>query len=131
MIIQYENKAEHLGGLLKLHEKRLRNERLTSLSIVYCSIRTIGELPAFSCTSTLQSLKINYCELSSLVGVEQLANLTELEVKYNNICSIGPISKLQHLVKLNLIGNPVCEDREDYAHLLQETAPHLRSIKGE
>jgi hypothetical protein len=132
MLIQYENKADTLAQLLVLHQRRMKNEPLTTLCVLYCSVRSIERLPSFSCIKTLCSLKMNYCELVNLTGIEQFSNLRELEAKYNNIVSIDPTSKLKQLTELNLIGNPVCEDRHDYFEMVNEMLGlQVQKINGE
>lgn len=82
--------------------------------------KKITDLKVIACFAHLQTLKVNYNFLSSLVGLENFQQLVELNASNNALTSIRGISKLHFsLSKLNLSFNRLGEvlDLQQITHL--------------
>uniref|UniRef100_A0A7R9VGL9 Dynein axonemal light chain 1 n=1 Tax=Chlamydomonas euryale TaxID=1486919 RepID=A0A7R9VGL9_9CHLO len=112
-------------------------ENLKILSVGRNLIKKIENLDAVA--DTLEELWISYNAITSLGGVEKLANLRVLFISNNKIASMSEVEKLAGLASLEdllLVGNPLYNEAKDAGTLAEyrieviKRVPQLKKLDG-
>ncbi|OQS01670.1 hypothetical protein ACHHYP_00413 [Achlya hypogyna] len=117
-------RAVTLMDVLKAHGMRVVEG--TKLNMVNKGIETIGVIVASVARSTTCAY-LSQNNLSSLAGIEQLANLKMLSLGSNTVGDFDDVARLgvlPHLRTLYLVGNPVC-DAPNYRARVLALLPQL------
>ncbi|CAL5990499.1 Conserved_hypothetical protein [Hexamita inflata] len=102
---QYENQIEN--GILDI-----KNE-LKLFNIKFADKFRINEVSLHSCTgfgfelvsNTITILKANYCNITSLQNIEQMAQLVSIDLSHNHLVDISQLAKLPNLSSVDVSHN--------------------------
>ena len=97
---------KELESRFGLFHYELKNNEVTKLKLIFKKVKNedlelIGEL------TSLNTLKLDYNDISTIQGLEKLTNLQEFHLKYNNITKIEGLEKLANLQDLDLCNNRI------------------------